>query len=80
MSEQALKVVDQLTEAIATLGWLAERGALGGVAEIISERRKLAEQRAEPGEYAAESALNFGEQAKAGALIALQLDEEGQAR
>lgn len=68
-----------LAAAVSDLEWLAQRDALAGVAAIIRERRRLIEADAPPpGEYEAESALDFGESAKAGALIAAGIDRDGE--
>jgi hypothetical protein len=68
---------DRLRQAKASLEWLAGHGALRGVAEIIAERQRMAERHAEaPTAYEAESALGFGEYARAGALIAAELDQD----
>lgn len=70
-------------DAIADLRWLAGHDALTGVAAIIAERRKMIEQpdgehARYTGDYAAESALDFGEWAIGGALAAAVLDEPEQ--
>lgn len=66
---------DRLAEAISNLEWLAEHGCLTGVAAIIAERRAQIEQGDDTsGPYAAESALEFAELDKAGALAAAGID------
>lgn len=70
-------VAEMLTQAIADLGYLGSHGALAGVAAVIAERRRQVERGdGPPGEYAAESALNFGESARAGALCAAEIDRD----
>ena len=79
MYEYPHPVGEMLTQAIADLGYLGSRGALRGVAAVISERRRQVGESVEHENtaYAAEGALNFGEYARAGALAAAILDLEG---
>ena len=71
-----MTAASELAKARDDLAWLSAHGALTGVAAIIAERRKQIERGDDTsGTYAAETALDFGEWAKAGALIAAVLDE-----
>lgn len=68
-------VTGLLQQAEDDLRWLAGQGALEGIAAIISERRRQIQDGDDTsGQYAAESAIDFGEWAKGGALCAAVLD------
>jgi hypothetical protein len=72
--------VDRLTESISALGWLAERGAVTGIAAVIAERRRLIEENIPlagadlAGVAAAE--LAAGSTVLAAAFLAADLDRE----
>lgn len=69
----------QLAKARDDLTWLAAHGALTGVAAIIAERRAAVERGDEPPTaYAAYTEVDLGNYAKAAALIAAEIDQEGQ--
>jgi hypothetical protein len=70
---------DEYAQACGDLAYLHGQGALAGIAEVIRERRRLAEQQDEaPGKpslpYAAEAELDFGNYAEAAALLAAEID------
>lgn len=69
----------EIAEVRDAVTWLAAHGALTGVAAIVRERRNLLERHAgSPTRLDVEGALGSGMLARAGALIAAEIDQEGQ--
>ena len=72
-----MTAASDLAKARDDLAWLSAHDALAGVAAIIRERRAAVERGDEPPTaYAAETELDSGSYAVAGALIAAELDQE----